>query len=77
MTTANTDRNASCVELLERPFQTRESALRLVPVSMPTLDRAIREGDLRANKVGRRVIIPTVELLRWAGMEDTGTTAAL
>jgi excisionase family DNA binding protein len=46
-------------------FYGRLRAAKLVDLSYKTLDNAIRNGEIEARKVGRRVLISHDELLRF------------
>ena len=44
----------------------RQEAARMLGLSITTVDRAIKRGDLRVKRYGTRVMVPTIELQRWA-----------
>lgn len=49
----------------------RADAAEAVGISVPELDRAIAAGEIDVRKVGRRVIVPRVSLLRWLRIDET------
>ena len=40
---------------------TKTQFLQRIPISLPTLDRHIREGKIKAKKIGKRCLIPSTE----------------
>jgi excisionase family DNA binding protein len=50
----------------EKLFVGRGTAARMLDVSTRTIDDAIREGELEAFRIGRRVLIRTNALIRFA-----------
>ncbi|MCB0978945.1 MAG: helix-turn-helix domain-containing protein [Acidimicrobiales bacterium] len=72
---SNTDSTTTFTSAALPPLIARQDAPTIVPVSLPTIDRAIKRGDLRVTRIGRRIVIPTAELLRWAGIDQTGQIA--
>ena len=50
---------------IEVLFVGREKAAELIDVSTRTIDDALRAGELKAHRVGRRVLIPRDELVRF------------
>lgn len=53
------------VDSLEVETLTRVQAARKAQVSISSIDRAIYTGDLRARRIGSRVIILQSEFARW------------
>ncbi len=53
--------------LLARPVLSPAEAAEITGTSRSTVVRAIAAGDLGRRKVGRRVLIATADVLRWAG----------
>ena len=51
----------------EKPFLSPAEALGLVPVSRASFYAGLRSGEIPSRRVGKRFLIPTAELLRWAG----------
>jgi excisionase family DNA binding protein len=51
-------------------FLTQEETARTLRLSLRTIDTLIVRGDLSVRRVGRRVLVPTEEVRRFAG--DTG-----
>ncbi|MBR0741205.1 helix-turn-helix domain-containing protein [Bradyrhizobium liaoningense] len=49
---------------------TRKEAARELRLSLSTLDRAIKRGDLRVKKYGTRVLVPVSEVERFGKVED-------
>ncbi|AXH70470.1 HTH DNA binding protein [Gordonia phage Daredevil] len=43
----------------------KSEAASIVGVSEPTIERAIKAGDLMAKRIGTRVVIPDEELKAW------------
>jgi excisionase family DNA binding protein len=51
----------------------RNEAARALGLSIRTVDRAIKRGDLHAKRYGARVLVPTAEIERYlATLSDTG-----
>jgi excisionase family DNA binding protein len=50
----------------ERLFLGRDAAAEALDVSVRTIDDAIRKGELRAYRVGRRVLVCRDALIRYA-----------
>lgn len=48
-------------------FLTREETARTLRLSLRTIDTLIARGDLSVRRVGRRVLVPTDEVKRFAG----------
>jgi excisionase family DNA binding protein len=48
-------------------FLTREEAAKVFKVSLRTVDTLIGNGELSVWRIGRRVLIPTDEVKRFAG----------
>jgi excisionase family DNA binding protein len=48
----------------------RKEAARTLGVSLSTLDRAIKRGDIKTKKYGTRVLVPTSEIERFARPDD-------
>jgi excisionase family DNA binding protein len=44
----------------------RKEVARILSLSLSTVDRAIRRGDLKAKKYGTRVLVPVGEVERFA-----------
>ena len=59
---------AACTK--EKLFVGREAAAKLLDVSTRTIDDAIKEGELPASRVGRRVLIRVDDLIRFAERVD-------
>jgi excisionase family DNA binding protein len=56
----------------------RKEAARALSLSVRTLDRAIKRGDLRAKKYGTRVLIPSAEIDRYLReLDEAGVTPPL
>jgi excisionase family DNA binding protein len=47
----------------------RREVARTLSLSLSTVDRAIKRGDLRAKKYGTRVMVPIKEVERFAGLD--------
>jgi len=52
----------SALSELQKPeelisYYTREQAAKLLKISLPTLDKLIQSGELRANRIGKRPVI--------------------
>ena len=47
----------------------RKEAARMLTVSLSTVDRAIKRGDLKVKKYGTRVLVPVAEVERFAGLD--------
>jgi excisionase family DNA binding protein len=47
-------------------FISREAAAVQLGVSLPTLDKALRSGAIRSNRIGRRVLIPKTAVNAYA-----------
>ena len=59
--------------LNDQLFLTREESAEILRVSTPTLDKLLREGDIRYRRVGGkrgRVLIPRSEILKFAEIEE-------
>jgi excisionase family DNA binding protein len=53
----------------------RKEAARALSLSLSTLDRAIRRGDLKAKKYGTRVLVPNAEIDRYLKqLDEAGAT---
>jgi len=52
---------------VEQVLLRRKDAAGVVSVSLPTLDKLIRQGQVKAIRVGRAVLIPRSSLERFAG----------
>ena len=50
----------------EKLFVGRDTAARLLDVSTRTIDDAVRDGELAASRVGRRVLIRIEALIQFA-----------
>ena len=48
----------------------RKEAARTLGVSLSTVDRAIKRGDIKTKKYGTRVLVPTSEIERFARPDD-------
>jgi excisionase family DNA binding protein len=48
----------------------RKEAARTLGVSLSTVDRAIKRGDIKTKKYGARVLVPTSEIERFARPDD-------
>jgi excisionase family DNA binding protein len=48
----------------------RKEAARALGVSLSTVDRAIKRGDIKTKKYGTRVLVPTSEIERFARPDD-------
>ena len=57
---------------MEQVLLRRKDAAGVVSVSLPTLDKLIRRGQVKAIRVGRAVLIPRSSLERFA---ERGTPA--
>jgi len=51
-------------------FMTREETAKALRLSLRTVDTLIRRGELAVRRVGRRVLVPTDEIRRFAGGES-------
>src|ERR1700674_2106824 len=61
--------NQADMTLNDQLFLTREESAEILRVSTPTLDKLLREGDIRYRRVGGkrgRVLIPRSEILKFA-----------
>jgi len=54
----------------EKLFVGRDTAAQLLDVSTRTIDDAIRDGELAASRVGRRVLIRIEALIQFAERES-------
>lgn len=54
---------------------TRQQAARTAQVGLSTLDRAIQRGELRAKRIGRRVVILQTEFVRWLQCDSQAVEA--
>lgn len=52
------------------PYFTKSQIVALVPVSLTTVNKAIREEELVVTRVGRRVFISRESLKAWANLSD-------
>jgi len=52
---------------VEQVLLRRKDAAGVVSVSLPTLDKLIRQGQVKAIRVGRAVLIPRSSLERFGG----------
>jgi excisionase family DNA binding protein len=48
----------------------RKEAARTLGISLSTVDRAIKRGDIKTKKYGTRVLVPTSEIERFATPDD-------
>jgi excisionase family DNA binding protein len=48
----------------------RKEAARTLGVSLSTVDRAIKRGDIKTKKYGTRVLVPMSEIERFARPDD-------
>ena len=48
----------------------RKEAARTLGMSLSTVDRAIKRGDIKTKKYGARVLVPTSEIERFARPDD-------
>jgi excisionase family DNA binding protein len=48
----------------------RKEAARTLGVSLSTVDRAIKRGDIKTKKYGTRVLVPMREIERFARPDD-------
>jgi excisionase family DNA binding protein len=48
----------------------RKEAARALGVSLSTVDRAIKRGDIKTKKYGTRVLVPMSEIERFARPDD-------
>jgi len=48
-------------------FLTREETARTLRLSLRTIDTLIAHGNINVRRVGRRVLVPTEEVRRFAG----------
>lgn len=53
--------------LLTLAFLNRPQTAKVTGLSVPSVDRAIKAGDIPSIRVGRRVLVPTAQLLRTLG----------
>ena len=54
----------------------RKEAARTLGVSLSTVDRAIKRGDIKTKKYGTRVLVPMSEIERFARPDDLSDQAA-
>jgi excisionase family DNA binding protein len=54
----------------------RKEAARTLGVSLSTVDRAIKRGDIKTKKYGTRVLVPMSEIERFARPDDPSDQAA-
>ena len=54
----------------------RKEAARTLGVSLSTVDRAIKRGDIKTKKYGTRVLVPMSEIERFARSDDPSDQAA-
>lgn len=57
-------------------FMSREETARALRLSLRTVDTLIFRGDLGVRRIGRRVLIPTEEVKRFATNLSNGDSAA-
>jgi hypothetical protein len=57
------------VEILARPAITPAQALKVLPMSRNGLYEAIRRGDIKTVKLGKKILVPTGPLRRQFGIE--------
>ncbi len=62
-------------ELKVRPVLDAAEVVELGNVSLSTVRRAIRAGELPAHRVGRRVKVPTPAALAWLGAVPAGNAS--
>jgi excisionase family DNA binding protein len=59
--------DAVVTKLDERPkdikFISRDEAANAMGITLPTLDKRIKSGEIRSKKIGRRVLIPEAEII--------------
>ena len=48
----------------------RKEAARILGLSLSTVDRAIKRGDIKTKKYGTRVLVPASEIERFATPDD-------
>ena len=52
----------------------RKEVARILSLSLSTVDRAIKRGDLKAKKYGGRVLVPVAEVARFEASIPAMTT---
>jgi hypothetical protein len=56
-------------QLLAQPTLTVADALKVIPLSRNSLYEAIRRGDIKTVKLGKKILVPTGPLRRQFGIE--------
>ena len=56
-------------QILARPTITVADALKVLPISRNGLYEAIRRGDIKTVKLGKKILVPTGPLRRQFGIE--------
>jgi excisionase family DNA binding protein len=56
-------------QILERPAITPADALKVLPISRNGLYEAIRRGEIKSVKLGKKILVPTGPLRRQLGIE--------
>lgn len=54
----------------------RKEAAQLLSLSVRSLDYALANGELRAKRFGRKVLIPRTALIRFAGQDHQNTKSS-
>ena len=57
-------------QILARPTITVADALKVLPLSRNGIYEAIRRGDIKTVRVGKKILVPTAPLRRQLGMDE-------
>jgi predicted DNA-binding transcriptional regulator AlpA len=58
-----------CTDMQEQILLSRRDGAQLLGMSLRSIDYAIAQGFIRPRRIGRRVMLPRAELLRFASKD--------
>jgi len=68
--------NTRTREWLSKPSCSVAQAAEMLGMSGPGVIRAIERGDIRATRIGKRIIIPTAQLRKILMLEEPAASSA-